>query len=114
MRTSKYEKDGQDHYSTEIAIDEVVFCGSKRDGGGDRDQAPRDRAPSTDRGRETREQQQGYTRQGQGSFDTGRGNGPGPARAPSNGGQQRQAAPRRNPADDFNHGGGQSDDEIPF
>lgn len=34
LRTSKYEKQGVECYSTEVIASEVVFCGSKGGGGG--------------------------------------------------------------------------------
>lgn len=37
LRTSKYEKDGQDHYSTEIVAEVVQFLGGGKGGDGDED-----------------------------------------------------------------------------
>jgi single-strand DNA-binding protein len=35
MRTRKYEKDGQDHYATEIIADNFIMLGGKREDSGD-------------------------------------------------------------------------------
>lgn len=35
MRTRKYEKDGHDHYATEILADNFVMLGGRREDGGD-------------------------------------------------------------------------------
>lgn len=31
LRTRKFEKDGQDHYATEVIIDEFIMCGSAQE-----------------------------------------------------------------------------------
>lgn len=45
MRTRKYEKDGADHYATEIVVDRFQFLGSKRD-----DDKQPEKAPSKQQG----------------------------------------------------------------
>lgn len=35
LRTRKYEKNGVDHYATEIVMDEFDFCGGRQSGNGD-------------------------------------------------------------------------------
>lgn len=34
MKTRKWQKDGQDHYSTEIIVEQMQMIGGKREGGG--------------------------------------------------------------------------------
>ena len=46
LRTSKYEKEGQTHYSTEIAGNEMQMLGSRGGSGGDESRAPATEAAS--------------------------------------------------------------------
>jgi single-strand DNA-binding protein len=46
LKTRKYQKDGQDHYSTEIVADTMQMLG-KREGGGMPDSERGERAPSS-------------------------------------------------------------------
>ena len=52
LRTRKYEKDGQTHYSTEIRGDTMQMLGRREGGGAPRDEgagAPRSAAPAADK-----------------------------------------------------------------
>lgn len=48
LQTRKYEKDGQDHYATEVIVDRLQLLGSKSDDGERR--SANDRPPATRRG----------------------------------------------------------------
>ncbi len=51
MKTRKWQKEGQDHYSTEIVVEQMQMLGGKREGNGPpphgEDDAPRSQGKST-------------------------------------------------------------------
>jgi len=48
LRTSSWEKDGQKHYKTEVAADDIELLDGKRDAGGPRADAPAHAQPRVD------------------------------------------------------------------
>ena len=64
LRTRKYQKDGIDHYATEIRADQMQMLGARQDGGGGRDQGGYDDGGSQQQARQQPQQQRQAPQQG--------------------------------------------------
>ena len=87
LRTRKYEKDGQDHYVTEIRADQMQMLDSLNEG----------QKPNNQGYQNNNQQNGGYSNQQQDNYN----------RQPA----QQPSQPPQNPA---MNGGGATDDDIPF
>lgn len=87
LRTRKYEKDGQDHYVTEIRADQMQMLDSQGEG----------QKPNSQGNQNNNQQNGGYSNQQQDNYN----------RQPA----QQPSQPPQNPA---MNGGGAVDDDIPF
>ena len=64
LRTRKYQKDGVDHYATEIRADQMQMLGARQDGGGGRDQGGYDDGGGQQQARQQPQQQRQAPQQG--------------------------------------------------
>ena len=107
LRTRKYQKDGVDHYATEIRADQMQMLGSRQDGGG----GGRDQGGYGDsgqqQGRQQPQQQRQAPQQGQ-QRQAPQGQQQGQAQGQQRGGygQHQQPQQRQQPQQDQRGGGG--------